>query len=294
MKCVLLGVVWMLLAVTPLASCAPNHGVDVSGPAVRLREVVEVKQGRVWLSDLLPADAPSALQKTGAAIELCQSPQPGSVRVLDAGQIAIKLIGQPEMFRRLVIPPRVTVRYAGWPIEEATVRMAISRFLREQGRNGQARSSDLPEAARLEWARPLASTEENTRLQVTSFDWDDRQQSVEVRLRCVTRASCGSFLVHIVLPSPLGDEWRERLRSGTDLSSPGAGQPAATNASGALLAEKGKLATLILDDGTMRISLHVLCLQPGVLNQQIRVLDEKSRRVFHAEVVGAGLLRAAL
>jgi flagella basal body P-ring formation protein FlgA len=38
----------------------------------------------------------------------------------------------------------------------------------------------------------------------------------------------------------------------------------------------------------------VICLQPGVLNQQIRVFEAQSRRVFHAEVVGAGLLHSTL
>lgn len=65
-------------------------------------------------------------------------------------------------------------------------------------------------------------------------------------------------------------------------------------ASGATLAEKGKPATLILDSGTMRISVRVICLQAGALNQEIRVLDARTRHVFHAEVVGAGLLHAAL
>jgi hypothetical protein len=294
MKHVLLRTVWMLLGAIPAAWCAPNEAADVSSAVVRLRDAVEVKRERVRLSDLLPPDAPLALQKTGAAIELCPSPQPGSVRVLDKEQITSKLAAQPETLRWLAIPLRVTVRYIGWPIEEAPVRVAISRFLRDQDKSGQAWNAEVPEAARLEWARPLASSEENARLQVTSLDWDNRQRSVEVRLRCAARASCGSFLVHVVLPSPLDDRWRDWLRSGTAPSLSTATQPVATTASGALLAHKGKPATLILDDGTMRISLHVVCLQPGVLNQQIRVFDEKSRRVFNAEVVGAGLLRAAL
>ena len=60
-----------------------------------------------------------------------------------------------------------------------------------------------------------------------------------------------------------------------------------------MLAEKWKPATLVLDGGSVRISVRVICLQQGVLNQQIRVIEERSRRVFHAEVVGAGRLRAS-
>jgi hypothetical protein len=289
MKYVLLGTGWMLLAAIPLVWCARKEGADRNEPAVQLRDAVEVKRNRVWLSDLLPPDAPSPLQKASAAIELCQAPQPGSARVLDAEQITVKLAGQPEVLRQLAIPPRITVRYSGWPIAEETVRMAISKFLREQGWR-----RDLPDAARLEWLRPLSATEKPPTLQVMGLNWDNRQQSIQVRLRCSTRASCGSFLVHVVLPPPLGDEWRDRLGSGIGLNSPRAGQSAAATGDSAALAEKGKPATLILDGGSVRISVRVICLQRGVLNQQIRVFDARSRHVFHAEVVGAGLLHATL
>jgi hypothetical protein len=95
------------------------------------------------------------------------------------------------------------------------------------------------------------------------------------------------------LPAPMGDELRARLGWAIGLNSPAAGQSTATT-SGIVLAEKGKPATLILDDGSMRISVRVICLQPGVLNQRIRVFEAQSRRVFHAEVVGAGLLHSTL
>jgi Chaperone for flagella basal body P-ring formation len=301
MKYLLLGVICMLLAACPRAWCARNDTGERKETAVRLRDSMEVRRSRVWLSDLLPPDAPPAIQKASAAIELCPAPQPGSARVFDAAQIASRLVGRPEVLRQLAIPPRITIRYSGWPIAEAAVRIAISKFLREPGllepsllEPGPKQTRDLPDAARLEWLPPLAATEESPTLQVIGMEWDNRQESLQVRLRCLARASCGSFLVHVVLPAPLGQEWRNRLGSGAALISPPAGQPAATTAPGAALAERGKAATLVLDDGNMRISVRVICLQAGVLNQQIRVFDAKSRHVFHAEVVGAGLLHAAL
>jgi len=310
----LLGAGWMLSAAMPLTWCARNEEADGNASAVLLRDAVEVNRSQVWLSDLLPRDAPSALQKASAAIGLCQAPQPGSVRTLAAEQIAVKLASQPEVLRQLAIPPRITIRNSGWPITEAAVRMAISIFLREQGLNepglnepgrsepdlnkpglSESREKrDLVDSAKLEWLRPLSATEEHPTLQVTGLDWDNRQQTAQVRLRCSRRASCGNFLVHVVLPSPLDEEWRNRLRPGIGLNSPGAVRLAAADGSGGVLAEKGKAATLVLDGGSVRISVRVICLQQGVLNQQIRVIEERSRRVFHAEVVGAGLLRASL
>ncbi len=285
MKYVLPCALWMLLGATPLVWCAGNDGAKIRQPAVRLRDAVEVKRDRVWLSDLLPADAPSALQKSASTIELCHAPQPGSARTLDAGQIAIKLAAQPEVFSQLAIPPRIMVRYSGWPIAEEAVRRAISNFL-----HAQRWRRDLPDAARLEWERP-AAIEQHPALQVMGLDWDNRQQSVQVRLRCSKRASCGSFLAHVFFPAPLDEEWRKQLASGSGLNSP-SGEPA--TATGAVLAERGKPATLILDDGNIRISVRVICLQAGALNQQIRVFEAHGRHVFHAEVVGAGLLHASL
>jgi hypothetical protein len=299
MKHVLLGALCSLLAATPLAWCVRNEATDRDKPGVQLRDAVEVKRNRVWLSDLLPADAPSAMQKAGAAIELCPAPLPGSARILDAEQITSKLVRQPEVLRQLVIPPRITIRYAGWPIAEKTIRIGISKFLCERypqqpSPREKERLCNLPDGARLEGLQPFAAREEHPNLQVIGLDWDTRQQSVQVRLRCSTQASCGSFLVHVVLPASMGDEWRARLGWAIGLNSPTAGQPAPATTSGIVLAERGKPATLILDDGSMRISVRVICLQPGVLNQQIRVFEAQSRRVFHAEVVGAGLLHSTL
>jgi hypothetical protein len=287
MKHVLSGAL-CLLAAAPLAWCMRNEPTVRDEVRVQLRDAVEVKRNQVWLSDLLPADAPSAMQKTGAAIELCPAPQPGSARILDPEQIKSKLVSQPEVLRQLAIPSRITVRSSGWPIEEEMVRTAISTFLREQGSR-----PDLPGAARFEGLQSLVAGEEHSKLQVTGIDWDTRQQSVQVRLRCATRTSCGSFLVHVVLPASAGDQWRSRQgwSSGSNLSGV---QPATPTVPGAVLAEKGKPATLILDDGSVRISVRVICLQPGVLNQRIRVFESQSRHVFHAEVVGAGLLHSSL
>jgi hypothetical protein len=291
MKYLRLGVGWMLLAGMPLGWCVRKNETDRNDSPIRLRDAVEVRRSQVWLSDLLPSDAPPVLQKASAAIALCLSPQPGSIRLLDGGQVTSMLAGQPKVLRQLVIPSRIMVRYAGWPITEAAVRGAISKFLHEEFLPEQAWKRDLPDGAQFGWVQPMSAAEEHPRLQVTGLEWDNRQQSLQARLRCLIRTSCSSFLVHVVLPAPLGEAWRQRMGPGSAPNS-ASGQPGSGNET--VLAEKGKPATLILDDGSMRISLRVMCLQPGVLNQQIRVVEAKSQRVFHAEVVGAGLLHAAL
>jgi hypothetical protein len=284
MKHLKLGAMWIFLAMTSAMLCRGIERADPHQPAVQLRDAVEVKEKRVLLSDLLPPDAPAALQKASAAIALCRAPQPGGERVLNSEQITSQLAGRRELLRQLEIPARIKIRNSGWPIAEARVRTAIARFMREQGLK-----HDLPDASRLEWLAAV-SAEKAPTLQVQEAAWDNRQQSVQVRLRCSARTSCGSFLVHIVLPASLAAEWHNWLEPDSNSLRDEARLVAPATA----LAEKGKPATLILDDGSMRISLRVICLQPGALNQQIRVFDTRSRHVFHAEVVGAGLLHANL
>jgi hypothetical protein len=291
MKYILIGT--MLLLVTPPVWCLRNRE-NKDDLVVQLRDAVEVKRSWVLLADLLPPDAPAEIRKALGSVELCSTPQPGSLRVLNSEQTAARLAGQPDLLRRLAIPARITVRYAGWPIAEERVRLAISQFLRQQSLHEHGGISDLPDEARLEWTRPLSATEENPRLEVLGLDWDNRQQSLQVRLRCSIRASCGSFLAHVVLPASLAERWRQQLGLGGDSNSPKDSQQLADDGMGMVLVEKGKPATLIVDNGSMRISVRVTCLQPGLLNQKIRVFEAQSRRVFHANVVAEGLLHANL
>jgi Chaperone for flagella basal body P-ring formation len=124
------------------------------------------------------------------------------------------------------------------------------------------------------------------------MEWDNRQQAVQARLRCSSRASCAPFLVRVVLTPSFSDHWRDELSSRSALNS--IAMPTTTSISPPPLTTRGKPATLILEDRGMRISVPVVCLEPGVLNQRIRVFDKQSRHVFLAEIVGAGLLRASL
>lgn len=280
MKLTLISVCVAALTVTPLGG-----GLDKErGNAIRLREAVEVNHPIVLLADLLPADAPAPIRKEAAALELCRAPQPGSVRILREEQILASITRHTDLARRLVMPPQVTIRYSSWPIKEASVRDAISEFLHKHGSNAA-----LPDAARLDLPEFASAREENCELQVTQLQWDRPRQAIEVRLRCSKRWSCSSFVAHVVLPKSLPEEWLSsllRTMAIPEKTAPDATQPP--------LVARGKGATLILEDAMMRISVPVICLEPGLLNQRIRVFDKHSRRVFLAKVVGDHLLHASL
>ena len=256
-----------------LLLCSPCPALQ----AVSLVTLAEVRQNTIRLSDLLPPEAGQALRQASAAIELGRSPQAGSLRVLEAAQIAGRLAAAPDLLRQLAIPDRIVIRRTGFRIPREAIRQAISGTLRAEGND-----ADLAESV-LQWSGEVTSSEENPALQIESMHLDPRRQALEVRLHCVQRTSCGSFLAYLRPRQPLLADWKEKSaaqRSGV------AKQPA----SGEVLAQPGKRATLVLADGAMRISVPVICLERGALGQQVRVLDTANHRVFTAEVQRAGIL----
>jgi hypothetical protein len=186
---------------------------------------------------------------------------------------------------RIVVPSAVIIRSSGSPIGEAAVRDAISEYLRKRWS-----SASLPDRAKLSLPEFLSAREPSSGLQVTHMQWDVLRQAVAARLRCSNRESCGSFVAYIILPQPA--EWPTNLVRTIAASS--AAIPGMPLVGRVPLVTRGKKATLILQDATMRISLSVICLEPGMLNQRIRVIDRRSRRIFLADVIGNDLLHANL
>ncbi len=263
-------------------------------PQIELREDVEINQETISLADLLPSDASLALRTASSAIELGSAPQPGSLRVWQAPQLMRKLVGQSALLSQILLPATITVRRAGWPIPRPAIASAINGFLQQQGWRG----SNLPDAHALAWT-DAAALVENPALEVTAFEWDPRQPALQLQLRCVKRSDCGSFLVRAAIPyppptAPPRTSTPEKLSSSPGARPGLAGASVSEPATGRALAQPGDSATLILENDGIRISLAVVCLQRGFLRQEIRVRDAAGQRVYRAEVVGAGLLRAPL
>lgn len=118
---------WALTSLCLLLAIPP---VWCRSAAVPLREAVEVDHSPVLLSDLLPADANVAVRKASAAVVLCQAPQSGSVRLLQAEEIIRSIAAYAELLPVLSIPARVAVRDSSLPIQQGSVREAIATFLR--------------------------------------------------------------------------------------------------------------------------------------------------------------------
>lgn len=260
-----------------------------SGPAIRLNEQSEVSGDRILLADLLPRAAQLDIYKAAATIDLGRAPQPGSLRAFTTAEISRQLAARPEMFRHFEIPARITVRRTATTLGHEEVWKMISSFLREQG----WKDSELGKARGL-WLPGDVAPPMDTAVVVSELSWDNRQQALQMRLRCAQRATCSSFLVQIPAPQELVPRWREQVRVRAALKAEQAGMRA-RNAQkktlGPVLVEAGKRATLVMNGDGIRMSLPVVCLERGRLRQQIRVRTVEDGHIFRGEVTAAGLLR---
>jgi hypothetical protein len=269
-------------------ACAPASA-QAGRDRVPLRKNAEVRGAIIHLSDLLPAAAPAALRRASAALALGRAPQPGTLRVLRAGQIARRLAGKANLLGQISWPDQITVRRRGWPIRQENVRDAVAHFLqeREWDQNGGL------DMQRLKWTSDFAALKPNPALEVAGAAWDSLRHVLRLRLRCAEQALCGSFLVQWLVPQAQEALWRRRLSEpsafATNRGAPQA--PPSKTLSGPPLTQPGDAAMLILESGGIRISLPVVCLQRGVLRQQIRARDASSHRIFQAQVIGTDLLR---
>jgi hypothetical protein len=252
------------------------------GPApVQLRASAEVRGAVIRLSDLLPAGAASELQAAAQSVELGRAPQAGSERVLLGEQVVQRVAEEPRLAGRVSVPARVTIRRVAWPLDRQAVRNAVAGFLQAHG----IPASQLPPAEGLEWPGNVLALAEHPALEVTGASWDGRQRALELRLRCVERGLCGSFVVSAHASRPEMFD-RQPLRSAT-------GQFAQPRPAGAALARPGQKAILVLERDGMRLSLPVICLERGGLRDRVRVREARGQRVFQARVVGAGIVHAA-
>jgi hypothetical protein len=256
---------------------------SLTGEQIRLRDSVEVSGAAVLLSDLLPADTPSQMREISTKIELCRAPQPGTLRTLRQDQILAAMRSHSDLLPTITVPSKVLVRSGGWTISEGCVRNAISEFLRKKQNSASLENAAiiLPEF--------LAATEPNYQLEVTRIRTGLFKPEVEAEVRCVSRQSCGAFLVRLTSPNNEASQ----LNLARTISSPADKEKLPDNRQPRLVAQ-GKPATLILEDSTTRISLPVICLASGGLNERVRVIDKRSRKIYAAEVVGDQLLRANL
>jgi hypothetical protein len=241
---------------------------------VQLRESAVVRGDRITLSDLLPADAPLTLRQQGSEVTLGASPNLGSTRVFTAEGVVRGLATKPELLRYLKVPDRILVRRQGVPLDRDSLGAVARRFLEETGFN-------IPDDAPLTWDREIVTRTTSPALAVSRAKSGLTRNSTELWMRCVDRGTCPDFLARVQ---------NTTCSPGRRLQHPSNSADRPGTASSDERIKEGSKAWLIIDSGSIRLSLAVVCLQPGSIGEKIRVLSPSNHRVFLAEIVGAGIL----
>jgi hypothetical protein len=261
---------------TLLAALAFSSESGAGQTAAVLLHTVSVSRDTIRLSDLLPPQTSVGMRQAAEQIDLGATPQCHTTRSFEPSEIENRTSLWPVL-KGLSVPATVSVQRACFPVRREAVQRLISEFAQQE-------NMALVESP-LGWSEVVYASQKNPVLEVERALPDPARPAVQIRLRCVERAVCPSFVVSVpAAPRP-------------HLASPNptfAATPARHTEKGAALVESGQQVILVFDDPPMRMQLPVTCLQRGGLGEQVRAMDPFTHRVFRAEVTGAGILTAHL
>lgn len=256
-------VIFVLLIIAPVME-AQSRQLELLPEAVVQRETL-------WLSDLLPAEASTALRSAAAEISLGRSPEVGSFRVFTRAQLRAEV---PDKIA-ISLPEQVVVRRGGGNLEIEYIRQALASSAVTNG-------IDFSKATIL-FPREILARTYGPQLEVTRLaQVSDRHFSAT--LRCRERNACGAFLAEIELPEYEASVRRVQPRVTSKTHSPARVLTSPT------LVRPGILASLVMESDTIRIRLRVLPLRKAALGETVRVFDSTTHRVLLADVTGEGLL----
>ena len=255
-------VIFVLLIIAPL--------MDAQSRQLELLPEAVVQRETLWLSDLLPAEASTALRSAAAEISLGRSPEAGSFRVFTRAQLRAEV---PDKIA-ISLPEQVVVRRGGGNLEIESIRQALA--------SSAVSGIDFSKATIL-FPREILARTYGPQLEVTRLaQVSDRRFSAT--LRCPERNACGAFLAEIELP-----EYEASVRRVQPGATSKTHSPAQVLTSPTLV-RPGILASLVMESDSIRIRLRVLPLRKAALGETVRVVDSTTHRVLLADVTGEGML----
>lgn len=257
-------------------------------PCVQLSANVEIDAETVRLSDLLPSGATMELKEAAGKVELGPAPRAGGVRIFTRKQVLGSVESGAALLETLTVPQEIVVRRRAWPISQDSVNGAIKGAMQQQGWSADG----LAGQQTWQWPSTMMAADPGPELEVQGMEWDLGHHGLQVRLGCVRKALCSSFLVRVPIVHALLEGKLHRPFLVPARPHPATARTATKHPAGPVLTQAGKLATLVLEGEGVRIKLKVVCLGQGRLSQQVRVRDTASRTVYVAEIMGPGLLRA--
>jgi len=233
-------------------------------PIVPLLPMVVVQAEELRLSDFLPPGAPGSLRAQAAQVMLGQTPRPGTVRVMDIVELEHQL--RPELLSRLSFPPRMTVVRTGYALEAKPILEALQSALEARGVKAKLKTVDITAAPPLENGAPL---------RVLDIRYDALRRRWNARMAIENQPGTTPFLV--------------TAAAAESMSSSHAGTPSIARAQPLL--KTGQRAMLVIDNDSFHATIPVVCMEPGIPGQEIRVRDESSGKIHYAWVSDGGTMR---
>jgi len=237
----------------------------------------QVQGDAVLLADFLPPNVPSRLREAAESISLGSAPQIGSLRHFSRHAVTDALQDRRFSLHSFFVPEFLTARRAGRPLTQEDVFTAIETAL-IKNKNVQIptlRPQDLTLESLIE------VPEGPSILEVTQMTFDESIR--RARFRLWPRNAPGTLPFYVT--APIRPEKSPQPISGSNTS--------ALSANSAVLVEPRQLARLHLHSPNSTMLLVVRPLQPGRLNETIRVRLVASARTLQARVIAANSLDAA-
>jgi hypothetical protein len=284
-----IGTKWIGMALmigVPLAP-VPRCVAQTGCATLSVRASVEAAREDLTLADFLPSDACPRMHHAAAQVSMGKAPRAGAVRVIEGQQIRALLGGLVSYNAGSAaimqipdrIPDRITVRRAG-----ATKScVEVADFLAGAAPSQDERLSSSLWRHNLECGA-IQGIAEEAELELIKSDWDAGLRRWEFLLHCVRPEDCVPFMVSARDP--------EKLQGNAHAAS--SVESSAGGASFALLVKPGETAMLIWDQGGIRVTLPVTCLDAGGLGQYVRVRLKSTPQILRAEVVGARAVQVKL
>ena len=236
----------------------------------------QVQGDAVLLADFLPPNVPSRLREAAESISLGSAPQIGSLRHFSRHAVTDALQDRRFSLHSFFVPEFLTARRAGRPLTQEDVFTAIETAL-IKNKNVQVpalRPQDLTLESIVEVPDGPST------LEVTQMTFDESIR--RARFRLWPRNAPGTLPFYVT--APIKTEKSTQPVSGPNAS--------ALSAKSAVLVDPRQLARLHLHSANSTMLLLVRPLQPGHLNETIRVRLVASGRTLQAKVIAANSLDA--
>lgn len=250
--------------------------------AIPLRTSVEIAGTSIFLSDLVPSDAPDFVREEGARILVGAAPLAGATRVLAAHAIAAALERAGIPTTVFVIPDRMVVRRAVRPLSARDALFAIERYLVKHP--AMAIRGIEPDDIKVDAGLSVPS---DPRIEVVGLAFDKTLQVAQFRLKIQGAANADPICVRVRMPalSSYGRQPIPTKRTLVGLNEKQIGKPE-------VLVDPKTIARLHLHSAESDMVLDVRPLERGALEQTIRVRLASSAKTLQARVVGPNALDA--